>query len=451
MADQNPVDDSNENDSDTHDDVIIPNAPSDSSSETSSQDVEPTSDETNAEPIESDSITFNKNLAASHTYLGEDLEELHGCTVLPDREEMVIPILLNEIVLFPYKALPLSFEGDEVAFVENHLKTSNAIVVAAPIKYNSFSHSYTVEFGCTAEIHNKTYDYVQNLRELTVTTLGRQRVKIIRTLAPNAVPISFKLQLGVVHALPDNQLTRIPPSIFNCSDYLIRSAMCASRFVKENSSKLSLKDRDDILKPFRRFKRSGSMLAVQRWSLRRFEEDELMEHAKSIFIEKLGPLPGEMPSEFVPFTYKFAGSLPFMNEVLLDILGIDSPHQRLRYILKCLSESSELHCRECTATITHSKFIFSMSQDGPLANYINPNGFVHDTLTVSKSLNVLFMGRATSEHSWFPGYKWTIMNCAHCRSHLGWKFQATNKELIPKLFYGLTRRALNWKISSMSS
>ena len=44
-----------------------------------------------------------------------------------------------------------------------------------------------------------------------------------------------------------------------------------------------------------------------------------------------------------------------------------------------------------------------MSVDGPLAAYVNPGGFVHDTLTVMEAMNLRRQGRSSTENSWFPG------------------------------------------------
>ena len=45
-----------------------------------------------------------------------------------------------------------------------------------------------------------------------------------------------------------------------------------------------------------------------------------------------------------------------------------------------------------------------MSVDGPLAAaYVNPGGFVHDTLTVTEAVNLRRQGRSSTENSWFPG------------------------------------------------
>ena len=41
-----------------------------------------------------------------------------------------------------------------------------------------------------------------------------------------------------------------------------------------------------------------------------------------------------------------------------------------------------------------------MSVDGPLAAaYVNPGGFIHDTLTVTEAVN---LRRSSTENSWLP-------------------------------------------------
>lgn len=46
---------------------------------------------------------------------------------------------------------------------------------------------------------------------------------------------------------------------------------------------------------------------------------------------------------------------------------------------------------------------------------------------------------STAEHSWFPGYAWTIASCRECGQHLGWRFTATRTGLMPQAFWGLRR------------
>lgn len=38
-----------------------------------------------------------------------------------------------------------------------------------------------------------------------------------------------------------------------------------------------------------------------------------------------------------------------------------------------------------------------------MAAYVNPHGYIHETLTVYKASNLSLSGRPSTEHSWFPG------------------------------------------------
>ena len=31
-------------------------------------------------------------------------------------------------------------------------------------------------------------------------------------------------------------------------------------------------------------------------------------------------------------------------------------------------------------------------------------------------------GEPETAHSWFPGFAWTVANCARCHAHVGWRF-----------------------------
>lgn len=67
------------------------------------------------------------------------------------------------------------------------------------------------------------------------------------------------------------------------------------------------------------------------------------------------------------------------------------------------SQCSSLCCKECNTNIANKNDVFSLSVEGPLGAYVNPQGYVHETMTVYKAQNLNLIGRATKEHSWFPG------------------------------------------------
>jgi hypothetical protein len=62
-----------------------------------------------------------------------------------------------------------------------------------------------------------------------------------------------------------------------------------------------------------------------------------------------------------------------------------------------------LCCRNCEEEIGKQEDIFSMSSEGPQGAYVNPGGYVHETLTLYKAKNLTLVGEPSTEYSWFPG------------------------------------------------
>lgn len=85
-----------------------------------------------------------------------------------------------------------------------------------------------------------------------------------------------------------------------------------------------------------------------------------------------------------------------------------------------------------------------MAKGNVNANYCNPAGYIHETLTVHKVHEnaARIVDRPSTEFSWFPGYAWQITVCKNCSSHIGWKFIAVTKNLKPKTFFGLSCKSL---------
>jgi len=52
-----------------------------------------------------------------------------------------------------------------------------------------------------------------------------------------------------------------------------------------------------------------------------------------------------------------------------------------------------------------------MSTDGVLGAYVNPHGFVHETITVSNATGLALIGNQSTVHSWFPGYDLVSVVC----------------------------------------
>ncbi len=45
-----------------------------------------------------------------------------------------------------------------------------------------------------------------------------------------------------------------------------------------------------------------------------------------------------------------------------------------------------------------------MSVNGPLGAYVNPGGYVHETVTFYKARGLHLRGSPSAQDSWFPGY-----------------------------------------------
>ena len=45
-----------------------------------------------------------------------------------------------------------------------------------------------------------------------------------------------------------------------------------------------------------------------------------------------------------------------------------------------------------------------MSLTGLMGAYVNPGGYVHETVTFHKAKGLRLRGSSSTEHSWFPGY-----------------------------------------------
>ena len=73
---------------------------------------------------------------------------------------------------------------------------------------------------------------------------------------------------------------------------------------------------------------------------------------------------------------------------------------------------------------------------------VNPYGYEHIFVTFKRAndTNLHKVSLPTSEHTWFTGYQWTILNCAGCKKHKGWFFEKTDnnsRDCGGQSFYGL--------------
>ncbi|KAM9227109.1 protein cereblon isoform 3-T3 [Leptosomus discolor] len=327
-------------------------------------------------------INFDTSLPTSHVYLGSDMEEFHGRTVHDDDSCQVIPVLPHVMVmLIPGQTLPLQlFRPQEVSMVRNLIQKDRTFAVLA----------YRIQ---------------------------QAKVQILPERVLPSTMSAVQLQsLSRCHVFPSSKPTAWQDRAIHqwWQKYQKRKFHCAS------------------------------LTSWPPWLYSLYDAETLMERVKRQLHEWDENLKDEsLPTNPIDFSYRVAACLPIDDALRIQLLKIGSAVQRLRCELDIMNKCTSLCCKQCQDTeITTKNEIFSLSLCGPMAAYVNPHGYIHETLTVYKACNLNLSGRPSTEHSWFPGYAWTVAQCRICGNHMGWKFTATKKDMSPQKFWGLTRSAL---------
>ncbi len=83
----------------------------------------------------------------------------------------------------------------------------------------------------------------------------------------------------------------------------------------------------------------------------------------------------------------------------------------------------EIRCAVCRNRITDmSKRISVNGAHGHV--FANPHGLVFETGCFKTADGCAMASGFSSEFTWFSGYAWRVVVCAHCLSHLGWFFSS---------------------------
>lgn len=139
------------------------------------------------------------------------------------------------------------------------------------------------------------------------------------------------------------------------------------------------------------------------------------------------------------FSYWLAASLPVSCSERQRLLSEESVSYRLRHEIELLRSVMGIFCNACHERLGQQTDLIVMSESGPSDVFVNAGGYVHDLITLRTVRRIQLQGEPVKEHSWFPGYAWTIAYCSNCIAHVGWKFTAVDNALEPKHFWGLSR------------
>ncbi|WP_372522711.1 cereblon family protein [Sulfuricaulis sp.] len=86
-------------------------------------------------------------------------------------------------------------------------------------------------------------------------------------------------------------------------------------------------------------------------------------------------------------------------------------------------KEKRLFCAACRHPVTHQDERIVV-QGGHEHRFTNPQGIAYHIGCFREAAGCAPSGEATTEYTWFQGYAWRIAFCAHCRTHLGWRFQS---------------------------
>ncbi|GAB6029916.1 hypothetical protein CHUAL_005615 [Chamberlinius hualienensis] len=404
----------------------------------SSENMDEASSRSNADSTES----YDANLPAQHSYLGNDMEELQGRTILEEGEEVVMVLLLYpHVVLMPGQKLPIQLiHPATVSMMLSVIEKDKLFGLINRSGWNGGSLEKAV--GTTAEVrYYKTEDdHDTGLGTMSLLALGSQRFTVINTWRNSSGILYGKVrvleEVSVTDCLagaklPSMERFNIKPLDFDKST----SQMALSEGNRSLNATLSRKKYD--------WRSYCHTTWWPWWIYEQYDVTCLIEKLKKEISGWNSHLPLDTsPSDPIKFSYWVAANMPINDFLKMKLLSLHNAIQRLRAELAILKSYMLLKCRDCGETIADKKEVFSMSSEGPQGTYVNPNGIVHDTITVYKATGIELVGRPTENHSWFPGYAWIIAQCRHCHGHMGWKFVATKKNLRPLQFWGLTRTSV---------
>lgn len=88
---------------------------------------------------------------------------------------------------------------------------------------------------------------------------------------------------------------------------------------------------------------------------------------------------------------------------------------------KKTTTAKSLRCKACGHIITSHDEKISVN-DSHQHTCRNPAGYVFTFGCFRDAPGCRVIGPASSEHTWFPGYRWQLAVCASCSEHLGWLF-----------------------------
>lgn len=366
--------------------------------------------------------TFLRAMPAAHTYLG-DVRDLPGNSDI--RYELSssggpircnLPLLpIPYQCLFPGDTLPLMVPSDDPL---TRRVVHRAMAAPPPLKGLFCALTFVPEMFDMA---------VEDPESVVGTVMEIRQMDDAREDSPLSVVSRGILRLRVVDLDWLTQLARAPPDMRHIGVRAATSVDVECDILPEETF-----PRQHGL-PKNAFARSHRSLALTPHSAavyRAFDANLLAERVRrSAFIALTVRDVEALPKDPESLSNAVASRLPLDATQRWRLLSSNSTVERLKLVLDFLKESAScdllLTCARCGVGLAKMSDIVLVSDAGATGSFVNPGGAVHDMITVSGASagpKLRLHGTPSSEHSWFPGYQWTIASCGTCGTHMGWRF-----------------------------
>ncbi|BES92127.1 protein cereblon homolog [Nesidiocoris tenuis] len=368
---------------------------------------------------EANGEVFDEDLPVAHSYMGE-MEEISGRTVLPDGAVVTIPLLpCYPGSWVPGTTFPLVVHDEfRCQFFRTAARQGDHIFGTRARHYlhEGMTPAGGQLYGTTCEI----YEFTSNRDHVAVKAKVRQRFKQL-----GVKKVENQIEYAICQILPEYTMKN------PLANYQLPSLDCV-RHKKTRQCQM----------------REACTSRWPIWVHRQYDTDYLRDkvYKELQFLQRglrKSKERASMPRDPSDLSFWLGAHLGADERLFL--IQENSPIRRLRWILSLMKQCRAYYCLSCDLLIGHQEDFFAMSAEGAQSTYVNPGGFVHDTVTLLKASHLSLISHPSAEFSWFPGYYWQIAVCTHCHKHIGWKF--TSQTLVPRYFWGLSRQSLVTRVA----
>jgi cereblon len=345
----------------------------------------------NAEAARSQACQFDNELPMNHTYLGSNMENIRGTNFYDPGKIYDMPVCGHHSLVFPGEILPMIMIAESIfaKTPESNEGLTFGLVFADEIDNEKV-------YGVTCQVFEKGVDLNGHI---TVKSKARQRFIVVRTedglTTQRNNNYYAKVRILPEYILPD-------PIAMNLSNNL-------KKFMPNQSQSLQIKN---------------LLTSSMRWPKWVYDKYSIIGVNEKIE-RYLAMLSIAAPTDPILKSFWLARNVPLNQKDRLKIFTNNCVNKRMMLIADSLnfvrnflfnyvqfiifglfqSQMCYFSCKRCKTKIAVYNDIFAMAKGNVNANYCNPAGYIHETLTVHKTLenSTRMVDRPSTEFSWFPG------------------------------------------------